>query len=128
MKRKIIIMITSVILIILFWYLQYGRDVKICNSMILNSEDGYIQNISIVANRISISDKEDFAKEMIQRCIKNTFNEFQFSYDLNGYPEEINMSVYINEIAWKQNEKILEIEYNRDLGYVYIRNVCKIQN
>ena len=128
MKRKIIIMITSVILIILFWYLQYGRDVKICNSMILNSEDGYIQNISIVANRISISDKEDFAKEMIQRCIKNTFNEFQFSYDLNGYPEEINMSVYINEIAWKHNEKILEIEYNRDLGYVYIRNVCKIQN
>ena len=65
---------------------------------------------------------------MIQKCIKNSFKEFRFSYDLNGYPEEINMSVYINEIAWKQNEKILEIEYNRDLGYVYIRNVCKIQN
>lgn len=125
MKRKMIIMITSVILIILFWHLQFGRDVKICNSMILNSDDGYIQNISIVANRISICDKEDFAKEMIQRCIKNSFNEFRFSYDLNGYPEEINMSIYINEIAWKQNEKVLEIEYNRDLDYVYIHSVCK---
>lgn len=51
-----------------------------------------------MANKLFILDKEEFAEQMIERCIDNDFREIKFSYDLTGYPDRIEITVYLNEI------------------------------
>lgn len=79
-------------------YLQFGRDVRVVSSMINSSDHYYEQKLTIVANKLFILDKDKFAEEMIERCIDNDFHEMKFSYDLNGYPDRIEITVYLNEI------------------------------
>lgn len=111
MKREIIIRLTIVSLIIQFWYLQYGRDVRVCSSIITSSESGYSQSICIVANKLYISDLNKFADEMVRRCSENSFEEMRFSYDINGYPKEIILSIYVNEMTWKLSGRVFVFEY-----------------
>lgn len=85
-------------IVLILAYLQFGRDVRIVSSIINSSDDYYEQKLTIVANKLFILDKDKFAEEMIERCIDNDFHEIMFSYDLNGYPDRIEITVYLNEI------------------------------
>ena len=45
----------------------------------------YTEETTIIANRLMIWDTEEFAEEMIQKCINDSFKDIRFSYDLSGY-------------------------------------------
>ena len=100
-----------VLVILMFGYLQYGRDVAVCSSNPRVNSDGYLEDIVIIANKLYIFDHEKFAKYILQRCEENSFKEVRFSYDLNGYPNEVHISVYMNHFEWKIKKKAFEILY-----------------
>ena len=85
-------------IVLLLAYLQFGRDVRVIFSMLMSSDQYYEQKLTIVANKLFILDKDKFAEEMMERCLDNDFHEMKFSYDLNGYPDRIEITVYLNEI------------------------------
>ena len=99
MKRRIVAMAVIICMITGFLYLQYGRDVKVTSSMNFSSDNYYEMDFTVVANKLFIIDKQRFAKEMIERCIDNDFHDIKFSYDMIGYPNRLQINVYLNEFS-----------------------------
>ena len=77
----------------------------------------YTEETTIIANRLMIWDTEEFAEEMIQKCINNSFKDIRFSYDLSGYSTELRIHIYIytNKLSCHNQVKSFEIIYAQDL-------------
>lgn len=116
-KKKCIILILIVLVVVV--YLQYGRDVTIHSNVSNSFDKGTIEYVTIIANRIYILNEEEFAEKVIQRCVDNAYKEIQFSYDVNGYPVGVHITVYLNEIAFDLSRPALEINYTQEFPYKY---------
>lgn len=99
-KLKWVVLII-VIIFLGFLYLQFGREPEIKNSRITNYQNEYSEDVSIIANKLYITDRNKFAEEVIDTFLDNSFENLKFSFDL-GYPSELNISVYMN--AWNKDE------------------------
>lgn len=119
MKKCRVAIISVFCLIVGILYLQFGRDVKVVSSMNSSSGDYYEMNLTVVANRLFIIDKERFAEDLIHRCIANTFHEIKFSYDIMGFPDRLTVKVYLNEIS----KRYFTICYNPKMGNRHNRNI-----
>lgn len=89
------IVLLAVIIFLIFYYLQFGRRIEIENTRISSFQDGYTEYINLVANKLYITDKDKYAKEVIDTFVDNSFDDVRFSFDL-GYPSTLNISVYMN--------------------------------
>lgn len=123
MKKRSIIMVTLIGLFILVVYLQCGRDVKVSTSYVSGSETGCSESITVIANKLHIFDQEKLARQLIQRFIDNSFRDIRFSYDMNGYPSELCISVYLNNRAWKSREKEFEVLYQHESPNLFQYNM-----
>lgn len=84
-------------------YLQWGRGVEVCNTQLRTSSDYCEQNITVIANKVWIGNREKFGHDMIQKCIDNSFDKILFSYDLQR-PNELVIQVYTNKIGYSMGE------------------------
>ena len=121
-KKKAIIIVVLIFVILVMLYLQMGRDVEVVNNHISSSENGYEENITIIANKIGIVDQEELAAELVKRCIDNNFHEIRFSYDLRGYPNGLHITVYSNDIMYKLGITAFEAVYQQNEGDIYKYN------
>ncbi len=121
MKKRKVIMIEVIGLFVIgiLGYLQYGGDVSVYSSRRHTFGNGSTLDLTIIANRLYIRDKEEFAEQMLQRCVDNSFHEIRLSYDMNGYPNELSISVYMNPVMWKLKKRVFRIKYMQDLEYQY---------
>ena len=110
-KFRRIVYLAVLLVIPILGYLQWGRDVAVCSSNPKIFSNGSLEEISIIANKLYIFDREKFAKYVLQRCADNSFREVRFSYDLSGYPNEVHITVYMNRAAWKWRKKAFEIRW-----------------
>lgn len=117
MKRHMIFAVITIYSLLLLSYLQWGRELNICNSRIDSFDGGYYENISLIANSIYIFDKEEFAEQIIQDIIDNSLKDILFSYDIHGYPNGLHITVYMNEYARKNGKSSFEISYSQDSSY-----------
>lgn len=125
MKRvRFVISIPIVITTILLGYLQFGREMEICSSRSETSGDLQLKSISVVANTLFISDKEEFAKQIVQKCIENSFKEIKFSYDV-GYPNQLIIMVYLSETEWKEGKENFIICFAQDEESDYQYNIVE---
>lgn len=111
MKKKRFALVLTIIVIIILGYLQYGREIEGYDSIVESSENGYIENISIVANRLFIANKGNFSKQAIQKTIDNSLNGIMFSYDIQGYPNGLYITVYLNDTDYRNGKSCFEISY-----------------
>lgn len=102
MKVKVRVIVIGVI-ILSFIYLQWGRNIEVCNTQVETGNDYCKQNITIIANRVLLIDKEKFGYDMIQKCIDNSFDKIRFSYDLEQ-PNELIIQVYTNRLVYSMGE------------------------
>lgn len=102
MKVKARVIVIGVI-ILSFIYLQWGRNIEVCNTQVETGNDYCKQNITIIANRVLLIDKEKFGYDMIQKCIDNSFDKIRFSYDLEQ-PNELIIQVYTNRLVYSMGE------------------------
>lgn len=123
-KFSRIVYLAVLLVIPILGYLQWGRDVAVCSSNPNIFSNGSLEEISIIANKLYIFDREKFAKYVLQRCADNSFREVRFSYDLSGYPNEVHITVYMNRAAWKWWKKAFEIRWisEEDKHYNIVEN------
>lgn len=98
MKVRIYTVVIGMIVLCLV-YLQWGRNVEVCNTQLRTSNDYCEQNITVIANKVWIGNRKKFGHDMIQKCIDNSFDKIRFSYDLQC-PNELVIQVYTNKIGY----------------------------
>ena len=81
-------------------------DPDVVGSFSMNRDE----NLTVVANRKNISDKEAFARLLLKMYKENSFHSIKFSTD-HGYATSLDMTVY----SWKEDiengESIMQIEF-----------------
>ena len=100
-----------------FVYLQYGRDVKVISTMNTALGNCYEMDLTVAANRLFIIDQEQFAEELIDRCIVNDFHEEKFSYDVMGYPNRLRIKVYLNKVSKRHFTIYYEVKEGNRFDY-----------
>jgi len=59
--------------------------------------------------------REGLARKIIRMCQDNSFHSIRFSTDINGYPSELHISVYLNrKEAEGGGEPVFKIEFSTD--------------
>ena len=63
------------------------KEMDVFSSTIEKNASETTLTITVILNRqISSQEYEDYARSIIDHCIKNNFKSVKFSYDLSGYP------------------------------------------
>lgn len=121
MKKLQTLLLIIVVAFMLLIPLQYRLEIEGYSSTIESFSNGYIQDVSVLSHRIFIPDKEKFAREVIQMIIDNSLKGIMFSYDVNGYPNELHITVYLNEAACRSGNSSFKISYTQDIqnGFRY---------
>ena len=125
MKKQGIATLFLIGVIISFLYLQYGREEKIINSIDISSDSFYRSEINVVANQLYIFDKRKYAGKLIDMTQRNAYPGMKFSFDQNGYPNELYISVYSSGWAYRHNYKYFEISYTSSLAITGDYNIVE---
>lgn len=83
-----------------------------------NSTSGnwYELSINVIADKDTISDKDACSHEIIQHVLDNDFHSIRFSYDLNGYPNEIAVDVFTSEKDFQRGKTAYSFDYVTDFN------------
>lgn len=109
MKKQCVVVSIVVCVIIIFVYLQYGREEKVVSSMANTSDSYYEQEFSVVVNKLFIWDKEKYAKRLVEKALENEYENVRFSYDIMGYPNEISIEVWRDGYCYQQRKRMFSI-------------------
>lgn len=121
MKRLILFFLIVMVLAMLGCRKNYAKNneqdewIKSdCVSSVHSSEGDY--QLTIIANENEITDKEAYARMLIEKVCKNDFKTIMFSYDVTGYPTRLRMSVYLSEEDWKDRDKepYMEVSFEQE--------------
>ena len=103
MIKKIVI---SICLISLLLFLQYGRSEHVVSSYVECYESKENQELVIIANKIIIIDRTQYAQKLLDNKLKN----IRLSYDY-GIPEKMTVRIYSNRLMYKAHIESYVIEY-----------------
>ncbi len=87
------------------------------------------ENLTVVANRENIEDREAFARELLQMYKENSFHSTKFSTD-RGYATSLDMNIYLWKEDIEDGESVMTaeyrpVEYGKD--YDVVNNPDKFQ-
>lgn len=72
-------------------------------------------DLTVVANRGKIEDKEEFARKVIHMCQDNSFHSTRFSTDIGGYPLSLDITVYLTyRDVEERKEPVCKIQFRTD--------------
>ena len=134
MKRLKVLTILFVLVILCFLCCLYGeatttKGMDVLNSYSTTFGDKTIQNISVVTNS-EIHDFTECSQEIIQHCIANDFHTIQFSYDVHGYPVEVNARVYETEADLRNGKSVFSfscVQESDTYEYNIVENLDKFE-
>ena len=92
------------------WREAHSGVTDVVSSFSMNND----HHLNVVANSSRIEDKEEFAREIIHMCQDNSFHSIRFSTDVNGYPSELDITVYLNRKDVEKGKSVCEIEFSTD--------------
>lgn len=129
MKKRYVISGILIGIVALLIYLQYGREETIVNTRVSKSDDGYVQEISVIANKLFIGDKERYAEDVIDKVIRNQYRNVYFSYDILGRPEEIKINFYLDKWDYRYNQKnFITVYSNENIEGMRWKNIWNNKN
>ena len=128
MKKKIIALISGAVILIIAAGSIYGKsesghkesEPDVVGTFSVNRDE----NITVVANRGHIEDKEAFARELLQMYKDDSFHSTKFSTD-RGYATSLDMNIYLWKEDIEDGESVMTaeyrpVEYGRDLSLIHI--------
>ena len=129
MKKRYVISGILIGIVALLIYLQYWREETIVNTRVSKSDDGYVQEISVIANKLFIGDKERYAEDVIDKVIRNQYRNVYFSYDILGRPEEIKINFYLDKWDYRYNQKnFITVYSNENIEGMRWKNIWNNKN
>lgn len=120
--RNRVILIVCIMSMLVVCYLQFGREMEIYNSYSVSADNFEMQYLSVVVNRLFISDKKKCVDEIIQQCIDNDFPNMRFSYDYS-IPNELEVEVFLSEWNVKYGRPLFSFEYTAEDNLEYQCNI-----
>ena len=133
MKKKIIALISGAVILIIAAGSIYGKsesghkegEPDVVGTFSVNRDE----NITVVANRGHIGDKEAFARELLQMYKDDSFYSTKFSTD-RGYATSLDMNIYLWKEDIEDGESVMTaeyrpVEYGKD--YDVVNNPDKFQ-
>ena len=126
MKKKIIAVISGAVILIIAAGSIYGKpesshkegEPDVVGTFSVNRDE----NLTVIANRENIEDREAFARELLQMYKDDSFHSTKFSTD-RGYATRLDMNIYL----WKEDIEN-EMFYNADWSGVNISEFIGILN
>ncbi len=114
MKRKFM-MQCAIWLVIISGILFYCDSEKEEEMLIYSSSpmltgDYHNERIVVVVNQRKISDRQDLAERIVQKCRDNSFKNVRFSYDLSK-PNRLDVTVCLDEKEADQGEWEFQFRY-----------------
>ena len=108
MKKKIIAVISGAVILIIAAGSIYGKsesghkesEPDVVGTFSVNRDE----NITVVANRGHIEDKEAFARELLQMYKDDSFHSTKFSTD-RGYATSLDMNIYLGKRILKMGNQ-----------------------
>ena len=102
MKKKIIALISGAVILIIAAGSIYGKsesgykegEPDVVGTFSVNRDE----NLTVVANRKNIEDREAFVRELLQMYKDDSFYSTKFSTD-RGYATSLDMNIYL----WKED-------------------------
>ena len=122
MKKQILI-IVCVFALFLTFATVIGRsnaggdegEIDVVWSRNTTYQEGSETNMAVVLNNPEFSeDYDETAKIIVRKFLCNDFPSVLFSFDINGYPNEITIEVYESQKDYESNSMIFTIEGSLD--------------
>lgn len=110
MRRKTTILILSIctIICIICYYKQ--TKIEVISTQIMSSGNCMTLDLTIVLNTFTQPDCQKSAKEIVNHCIKNDFENIILSYD-KGVPTELTAKVYLTQKDFQKGICYYEMNY-----------------
>lgn len=86
-------------------------EMDVFSSQNIISDNWYELNIDVIVDDEIASDEEECSKEIIQHIVDNDFYNMRFSFDMNGYPNKVNVNVFTTEKNLQKDKKAYSFEY-----------------
>lgn len=83
----------------------------VLSSRNITAENWYELNINVIADKNTVSDREACSRKIIQHILDNDFRSTRFSFDLNGYPNEVTIDVFTSEKNFQKGKAAYSLEY-----------------
>lgn len=118
MKKQILI-IVCVFALFLTFATVIGRsnaggdegEIDVVWSRNTTYQEGSETNMAVVLNNPDYSeDYDETAKIIVRKFLSNDFPSVLFSFDINGYPNEITIEVYESQKDYESNSMLFTIE------------------
>ena len=114
MKKKIIAVISGTAILIIAAGSIYGKfesshkegEPDVVGTFSVNRDE----NITVVANREDIEDREAFARKLLQMYKDDSFHSTKFSTD-RGYATSIDINIYLWKEDIEDGESVMTAEY-----------------
>ena len=114
MKKKIIALISGAVILIIAAGSIYGKpesghkegEPDVVGTFSINRDE----NLTVVANRENIEDREAFARELLQMYKENSFHSTKFTTD-RGYATSLDMNIYLWKEDIEDGESVMTAEY-----------------
>lgn len=104
------------ITVLLSCFMIYGcskeyTEMDVISSHNTTADKWYKLDIDVIVDKDSASDKDACSKEVIQHILNNDFRSIHFSFDKNGYPNEVTVDVFTSEDSIQKGKKSYSFEY-----------------
>lgn len=114
MKRLGTLILLSYVL--LFGCTNKSVDMDVLSSYSATSANWYELNINVIADKDIVLDRAVCSNKIIQHVLDNDFHSTRFSFDLNGYPNEVTVDVFISEKNFKKGKIDYSFDYVTDFN------------
>lgn len=86
-------------------------EMDVISSRNSTSSNWYELEINVIADENIASDKDACSQKIIQHILDNDFRNTRFSFDVNGYPNEVAVDVYTSERNFEKGKKSYSFRY-----------------
>lgn len=86
-------------------------EMDIISSRNTTSSNWYELDIDVIADKDDVSDRDACSREIIQHILDNDFYSTRFSFDINGYPNNVSVDVFTSEKNVRKGKKAYSFEY-----------------
>ena len=84
-------------------------DVLSSHSTVCNN--WYSENISVIVDVLTASNKYECSKSIVQTVLANNFPSIDFSFKSTGYPNELSVCVYTSMQAFSKGNSAFSFDY-----------------
>ena len=113
-RLKRLLILAGILILLIFLFLVNGRkdrDLSGVPDAVGSTLSGGTCSLTVTANADRIGDEETFAREVVRMCRENAFRSLRLSTDMGGWPEELDIKVYLRREDIGEKEPVMRILY-----------------